>query len=349
MLLICMGTRPEKLKLEPLFRYWKKNKISDYGIFISGQHIDTWNECVIDNWEFKDKIINIDFPNPMIQEDVSNRLDNVIIQCMKSFSNVLDVLKPEYVLIQGDTATAYACALSAFQYKVKIIHLEAGLRSYDKENPYPEEFYRRSISIMTDIHLCPTYNSFQNLRNENIYGVFAPIVGNTILDSLGNKKPNISNKILCTLHRRENIPLIKEWFESLDYLAGKYQEYEFILPIHKNPVIYQYKDSFKYVKCIDPLEHNELIDLLKDCYAVITDSGGIVEEATWFKKPIFLCRKETERPEAASFYIWVYLPKDLRDIDIINVKSLNLNIECPFGDGKSSQKITKIFKSLSIF
>lgn len=344
MLLVCLGTRPELLKIEPLLKYWKSIEFHDYKIWLSFQHEELCIQLK-NNWEFSDYIINKVF---FANYNLANRLDSIVYSILNSFGFYLKGIDFKHVLVQGDTATAYACALSAFHHKISIIHLEAGLRSYDNSNPYPEEFYRRSISMMASTHLCPTQQNCQNLKDEKCPGEIYQ-VGNTILDNIKDIKPTIENKILITLHRRENLDKIQEWFCVIERLAEKYSEYEFILPIHPNPQIYQYKTLgfFKKVKCIDALEHDDLIDLLSKCKAVVTDSGGICEEGSVFGKPIFLCRKETERPEGEDFYIWCKEPQDLEQNFNNNISNLQpINKKSPFGDGNSCEYITKILLKL---
>lgn len=344
MILVALGTRPELLKVEPLLKYWKSIGFDDFSIWLTGQH---WELCLQlrDNWEFSKYVKTCYKIN-----EFDNRLDDIVGTIIQAHSiRALDRQKVSAILVQGDTASAYACALAAFHRKIPIIHLEAGLRSYDNENPYPEEFYRRSISMMASVNLCPTKENVINLIDEKALGT-KHLVGNTVLDSLKDIIPYKGNKVLCTLHRRENLPQIGKWFAVLDTLAKQYSEYEFILPIHKNPEIYKYKEFFQYVKCIEPLEHNELLNILKDCAAVITDSGGIAEEATWFKKSIFLCRKETERPEGEPFYIWTKTPEDLAKANISFWANdpFFQTLSCPFGDGNASEKITYILQELQI-
>ena len=354
MLVVAFGTRPELLKIEPLLKYWKSIGFNNFGIWLTGQHKELCQD-LLQNWEFKNKIC-IFHDIYQSSEYHVNRLDAIIYSILEAaeywirpgnhhsarFGNI------DSLLVQGDTASAYACALAAFHRKIPIIHLEAGLRSYDNENPYPEEFYRRSISMMASVNLCPTKENAVNLWVEKAPGT-VHVVGNTILDFIRDTIPGKSNKVLCTLHRRENLTQIREWFSALDTLAKRYTEYEFILPIHKNPEIYKYKESFKFVKCIEPLEHNEFINILKDCAAIISDSGGVAEEGSWFKKPIFLCRKETERPEGEDFYIWTKTPEELSKANISFWANdpFFQTLSCPFGDGNSCEKITRTLKELN--
>lgn len=337
MLLVAFGTRPECLKIEPLLKYWKSIEFNDWKVWLTGQHeemcIDLWN-----NWEFKDKCIGgriITF---------ENRLDSIISTILTSASFHINHNEVNALLVQGDTASAFACALAAFHRQIPIIHLEAGLRSYDNENPYPEEFYRRSISMMSSINLCPTWQNAKKLDDERAPGHYF-VTGNTILDSIKDVVPGFQKKILCTLHRRENQSEIEEWFQVLEDLAKESPDYEFILPIHPNPEISKYRSMFQSVKCIDAVSHSELINILKDCYCVITDSGGIAEEASFLGKRILLCRKATERPEAWAFYTWCERPSELKKnctyLLSLNLKD-NLKEKCPFGIGTSSRQITDI-------
>lgn len=340
MICLAFGNRPDYLKFLPLMKCWKDHNIVDYYIYLTGQHEELCNSLKEELQEYSSNIYM-----DKIQNTTNNRLDNLVISIMTSFSLFLEN-NPNIsdIICLGDTASAFGCALAAFHRKIPIIHIEAGLRSYDNENPYPEEFYRRSISMMSSINFCPTQKNMVNLFAENAPGK-CHVVGNTIIDPIKNIEPLFENKILVTMHRRENLSEIPFWFECIESLASEFKDYEFILPIHKNPEIYRLKSMFKYVKCVDPLSHDEFIEQLRRCKYVITDSGGVAEEATWFGKRIFLCRERTERPEGEQFYIWSKNTNELRrnfyEYMSFNLKS-NLKVQCPFGDGNSSEKITSI-------
>ena len=237
-----------------------------------------------------------------------------------------------------------AVALAAYNRGVKVIHLEAGLRTYDKDNPYPEEVYRQFISRITDIHLCPTEQNSINLKKENVCGqVF--VVGNTVLDNLveyGNG--TYGNTILVTLHRRENHHWIDKWFTEINKLAHQYSEYTFVIPLHPNPNVQLHKDILSNVKVIDPITHTETMNLLKECKLVITDSGGLQEEAAFFNKKVIVCRKTTERPEGIKTG-HLYLcdsPNLLTNIFVKLEKDFYINETCPYGDGRASEKIISI-------
>jgi len=327
-ILICFGTRPEWLKIKPIIE--KLNK-DNFDIFFTGQHDDLIQDVKAD---YSVRITND-----------KNRLDTIITSCILQFPNK----EYDYVLVQGDTASAFGCSLAAYNRKIKIIHLEAGLRTYDLNNPYPEESYRQMISRISDINLCPTKLSRKNLKNEKINGKNY-VVGNTVLDNLIGSKSDIKydNIVLITLHRRENHKIISKWFEELNRISEKHKDIQFILPIHPNPEIQKYKKVLNNtIKVIDPLPHDELIKILKSCKFVITDSGGIQEESSFFNKKIIVCRKTTERPEGikTGHIIMCTKPKKLEKIVEKVNNNFSINERCPYGDGKSSNKIIKLINN----
>ena len=326
-ILFCLGTRPEWLKIKPLINLMDK---SEYDLFFTGQHEDLLN--------------NVEFDYKVSVTNKNNRLDDIMISCMSNFPNQ----NYDYVLVQGDTGSALGCALASYNRKIKLIHLEAGLRTYDLENPYPEEAYRQIISRISDINLCPTNLSFENLISEKVTGKIF-VVGNTVLDNIVDlkDKANYGNDVLITLHRRENHDIMNKWFESLNLISEKYKDLNFILPIHPNPNVQKHKHILnKNIKVVDPLNHNDLLNILIDCKFVITDSGGIQEEATFLNKKSIVCRKTTERPEGINtgHIILCENPSDLITYVDNIVKDYNINTECPYGDGRSSEKILKIIR-----
>ena len=344
MILLAYGTRPEYIKIKPIIDELKKNNF-EYKILFTGQQVD------IGNFEH-DWVVQI--------ENGINRLDSIVKSIMDyplselmDYVNVLYKLgtcktKITHVIVQGDTTSAMAVALSAFHHGIKVIHLEAGLRTYDKNNPYPEEVNRKIISQIADIHLCPTELARQNLLNEriddNIY-----VVGNTVIDNLlqYKHKCTYSNKILVTLHRRENHYLMDRWFEEVEKLATMYPEYAFILPLHPNPNVQMWKHLLKNVVVIDPLPYEKMLDLLVQARLVITDSGGLQEEACFFNKKCLTCRVVTERPEAIGMSTFlVSSPNDLVSTFQFHHCDPEIDVECPFGDGHAAEKIIKILKEL---
>jgi len=319
MILLCYGTRPEWIKIKPLINIFK-DKIP-FRILFTGQHED-----IAGGWFDESlKIVN-----------GKNRLDSII----SSVSNQIDFSIVYSVLVQGDTATGFAVALSAFNHKISVIHLEAGLRTYDLEHPYPEEGYRQMISRITDTHLCPTNTAKNNLLHDNVGGDIH-VVGNTVLDNLVGIDSSYSDEVIVTIHRRENHYIIDKWMKELDNL-----DENITVICHPNPAVQNAVGKLKNVNVIDPLPHNEMIKKIANCKFLITDSGGLQEEGSFFNKRIIICRKTTERPEVLEHHgILCDSPEKLKNI----VEGLNKNYiidkPCPFGDGKSSEKILNILKN----
>jgi len=323
-ILICFGTRPEWLKVKPLIRLLNK---SQYSLLFTGQHVDLLKD------------IKVDFKITMSQSN--NRLDQIISDCMLQFP-MGDFTN---ILVQGDTGSAFGCALAAYNRKLKIYYLESGLRSYNLEHPYPEEAYRQMISRISDINLCPTIVSKQNLINEKTKGKCF-VVGNTVLDNLlpYKDKCEYTNKVLITLHRRENHHWMDQWFKEVNNLAKINPSLNFILPLHPNPNVQKYKHLLTNINVVKPLSHPELLDILVKCKLVISDSGGLQEEGSFFNKKVIVCRKTTERPEAikTGHLFLCSSPKEL-NLKFGNlIKSYYINEKCPYGDGKSSLKIKNI-------
>tara|TARA_Y100001972_G_scaffold102112_1_gene127449 strand:- start:452 stop:1450 length:999 start_codon:yes stop_codon:yes gene_type:complete len=326
-ILICFGTRPEWLKVKPLIKILNK---SDYKLLFTGQHPDLL------------KNIKVDYKIKMTQSD--NRLDQIISDCMIQFP------KGNFnsVLVQGDTGSAFGCALAAYNRKLKIYYLEAGLRSYNLNHPYPEEAYRQMIARISNVNLCPTELSKENLLNENIDGK-CYVVGNTVLDNLilYKEKCEYTNKVLVTMHRRENHFWMDQWFKEINKLAQDNPNLEFILPIHPNPNVQKHKHLLTDITLVNPLTHHELLDILVKCKLVISDSGGLQEEGSFFNKKVIVCRKTTERPEGIKtnhLYI-CKKPKNLPKIFDLLKKDYYINGKCPYGDGHSSNKIYKILNN----
>lgn len=329
MILISYGTRPEYIKILPIINEMDKNGMK-YKTIFTGQHQDIVSH-------------NSDFKLPHIKEE-NNRLDSIIKNCLNIPENYFEGINS--ILVQGDTTSVVGLSLAALHRKIKVIHLEAGLRTYDYENPYPEENNRRIVSTIASIHLCPTKYNAKNLKNEKILGQIY-VVGNTVLDSIKEykKKCEYTNKILVTLHRRENHNKIEKWFNEINILAKENPELEFILPIHPNPNVIKHKEILTNVKVINPLSHDELIKILIKTKLVITDSGGIQEECSFLNKKCLVCRKTTERPESINVTSFMVKSYDkLKNIFYNHINDFELNTKSPYGDGKSSKKIIKIFK-----
>ena len=328
MILISFGTRPEYIKVKPLLDAFKGN--IDYKLLLVGQHTDLLSDVT-------EEYISVSV------EDGPNRLDSIV----SSLLNNDDIFEGvDAVLVQGDTTSALSLALAAFHRQKKIIHLEAGLRTYDLDNPYPEEFNRQAISRMSSINLCPTLESHDNLAAEKVPGA-CYVVGNTVLDNIVHIEPKYTNKVVVTMHRRENHDLIPEWFSILDKVAQEKKDLEFILPIHPNPNVNKHRDILKHVKVVDAMQHDEFTKLLSECKFVITDSGGLQEESSFFRKKCIVCRKTTERIEGMGVFSFLCmgtedLPGLISWVDDDHIP--HEDEECPYGDGQSAKTICKILK-----
>ena len=329
MILLSFGTRPEWIKIKPLLK--KIDGHIPYRLLFTGQHTDLLSD--------------INSHGPVITLNIiegKNRLDS-IVQSVMNCDHVFDGVSA--VLVQGDTTSAFSIALASFHRKIKVVHLEAGLRTYDKSQPYPEEFNRQAISRIADIHLCPTHTSKQYLIDEKTQGKIE-VVGNTVLDNLVNIKTQYSNKVIVTMHRRENHHNIAEWFSEISKIAKSNSDLEFIMPLHPNPNVQKHKNLLEGIKVVGPMEYDEFINLLAKSKLVITDSGGLQEETSFLGKKCIVCRKKTERTEGlGSFAHICKKPKDLSEL----FKKVNadhrISGPSPYGDGKSSEKIFEVLKN----
>jgi len=322
---VIIGTRPEYIKCLPLL-----NSSAIYKLVYVEQHND---------------LVNITFEHKRIKviEYSDSRLNNIISSILHS--SLFD-LNWDAILVQGDTVVSFASALTAFNKKIKVIHLEAGLRSYDNDNPYPEEGYRKMIDSVASIGLCPSILASDNLKKEGFSGDIK-VVGNTSIDAINkyNLVPQLLNKVLITLHRRENWATIESFFIVIEKLANQYPHLEFILPIHPNPLIKKHVNIFEKVKVIESLNHKDLCTILSECNSIISDSGGIQEEASYLGKIVFCCRKITERVELIDEYVILTpTPEDLAEKFKPQTELLK---SCTiYGTGDSCEKINTYLKAL---
>ena len=328
MLLISFGTRPEWIKIKPVVDAIE-GKIP-FKILFTGQHTSLVEEYLKDTFVV----------NEIGSGD--NRLDSIVCSLLnkdKLFEGV------SHVMVHGDTTSAFAVGLAAFHSNIPVIHLEAGLRTFDRQNPYPEEFNRTAISSLASIHLCPTQSAAENVIS--MVGADSQIfvTGNTVLDNLIGLSPEIENKVLVTMHRRENHKRIKEWFRIINDLAIENPELEFVLPLHPNPNVSKYRFQLKNVTVVDPLSYDDCLDFIRTCKVIITDSGGIQEESSFLKKKCIVCRKTSERAEGVGTFAFMCPhPNMLKPAfdGIIESGEFIVNEDCPYGDGKASQRIVKV-------
>lgn len=329
MISIFYGTRPEYIKTLSLY-----NKIKNEDIPVEivqvGQHTS-----LIKGFYYDRTISIID--------SVSNRLNSVASSCLND--NIFNK-DTNLVVVQGDTATAFFIALNAFHNKIKIVHVEAGLRTYDMNNPYPEESYRRFISSISSYNFCPTYLNAENLKKENVPGEVY-IVGNTVLDNLVNIETYYGNEVLVTLHRRENVEKMHSWLYEIESCAIENEDLKFVMPMHPNFNNLTYQEVLKHVNTVSPMSYDETLELLRRCRFIITDSGGLQEESSFLKKKSIVCRKCTERQEGlGSFSFLCPHPSGLKSLVEKIKKDYLIRSVCPYGDGKSVDKIYSIIRDI---
>ncbi len=326
MILICYGTRPEHIKISPLLE--EMSGVIPYKTLFTGQHMDL--------------VKDINFDYSLTIGYGINRLDTVVQSCLNLDKSIFQDVT--HILVQGDTVSAYSLALTAFHRGIKIIHLEAGLRTYDFENPYPEEAYRQCISRISDINLCPTQNNLNNLQGEKINGE-SVVVGNTVLDNLLGVKTKYNDKVLVTMHRRENHHNMDEWFKAINQLAIDNPELKFEIPLHPNPNVKKHKDLLTNVNVVSPFDYDTMIKEISECRFLISDSGGIQEESSFLNKKVIVCRKITERPESVGKHSFMCgEPKDLKGLFYSLRDNYKVDLECPYGDGRSSKRIVNYLK-----
>lgn len=305
------GTRPEAIKMAPLVRELASRPEIDSLCCVTAQHRQML-DSVLDVFHLKPDW-DLDIMTPR------QTLSTITSKCLLGMDAAIDALKPDMILVHGDTSTTFAGALSAFYHQVPVGHVEAGLRTYDKYSPFPEEMNRRLVSAIADLYFCPTVNNKNNLLREGIAdGIF--ITGNTVIDALKttvrkdfhfttrelNELPYGEKKIcLVTCHRRENYgEPMKNIMLALRQIAEENEDVELVYPVHLSPVVREsvakYLAGTPRVHLIDPLSADEMHNLMARCYLVLTDSGGLQEEAPALGKPVLVMRRETERPEAVE-------------------------------------------------
>ena len=305
------GTRPEAIKMAPLVKELAARKEIESICCVTAQHR-----------EMLDSVLQVFGLKPDWDLDIMTprqTLSTITSKCLTGMDEAIDALKPDMILVHGDTSTTFAGALSAFYHQVPVGHVEAGLRTYDKYSPYPEEMNRKLVTQIADLYFCPTENNRENLRREAVAeGVF--VTGNTVIDALKttvrpdyvfdteelNRLPYGGKKILLvTCHRRENYGQpMEDIMSALAHIARTHEDVELVYPVHLSPVVQEcarkHLGDIPNVHLIAPLAADEMHNLMARCYLVLTDSGGLQEEAPALGKPVLVLRRETERPEAVQ-------------------------------------------------
>ena len=362
-ILFVFGTRPEAIKMAPvILRAKMAPEKWDVKVVLTGQHREMVDQ-VMSYFGLKE-----DYNLQLMKS--SQTLFDITAGVLNSIKSILDLEAPNLVIVQGDTTTAFAGALSAFYLRIPVAHIEAGLRSGDKYSPYPEEVNRKIIGTIADFHFVPTNLTKRNLETENIKkNLF--IVGNTVIDALLHvnelvKADNTylkyfsfispaSRVLLVTAHRRESFGLPMENIcNAIIRLLEKFNDIEVVFPVHPNPAvkntIYKLLAKYEKVHLIQPLDYPHLIWLVNRSSLVLTDSGGIQEEAPALGKPVLVMREVTERVEGIEAGTAKLVGTDesvifnetallLTDAAIYDEMSIAIN---PYGDGTSSQRILEV-------
>ena len=305
------GTRPEAIKMAPLVQELNRREGIESLCCVTAQHRQML-DSVLEIFHLKpDYDLNIMEPR--------QTLSTITTKCLLGLEDVFRTAKPDLVLVHGDTSTTFAGALAAFYHQIMVGHVEAGLRTWDKYSPYPEEMNRTLVGDIADLHFCPTPANRANLAGEGIKnGVF--ITGNTVIDALQTtvvKDYHFATEllnhldyegkkiILVTCHRRENYGQpMTNIMTALRRVADAHEDVELVYPVHLSPVVREaaakYLSGHPRIHLIDPLDVEEMHNLMARCYLVMTDSGGLQEEAPALGRPVLVLRRETERPEAVE-------------------------------------------------
>ncbi len=352
---IILGTRPEAIKLAPVIKQFKQSSQFDTRVVLTGQH----REMVDQVMHLFDLTADEDLA--IMQRDQT--LTDITCRSLRGLETLFQTLDPQFVLVQGDTTTAFAAAMAAFYHKIPVGHVEAGLRTDDLFNPYPEEANRRLISQVAQLHFAPTSTAVKNLQTSGVLGNIHH-TGNTVIDALlavAARQPScsISNLnwkqhrvLLSTVHRREN------WGEPLQDIADgflqlldQFPDTALLLPLHRNPTVREPLQAklgnHPRAFLTEPLDYSELVGAIQRCHLVLTDSGGLQEEAPSLGKPVLVLRETTERPEAVDAGTAKLIGTTANSIvaaasDLLSNANAYTQMATainPFGDGHAAERI----------
>lgn len=349
------GTRPEAIKMAPLVKELEKREEIESIVVVTAQHREMLDQ-VLETFNIKP---NYDL-NIMKQ---GQTLADVTTRVLQGLEGIIKECKPNIVLVHGDTTTTFAGALAAFYNQVAIGHVEAGLRTYDKYSPWPEEMNRQMVDCITDLYFAPTNLSKKNLLKQNINENKIYVTGNTAIDAMDttvneNYKHEVidwvgdSKMILLTAHRRENLgEPMRHIFKAIKKLVDEFEDIKVVYPIHKNPLVRKIANEIlqgnKRVRLIEPLEVFDFHNFQNKSFMIMSDSGGIQEEAPSLGKPVLVLRDTTERPEGIDAgtlklvgteeeMIYNEAKKLLTYKEVYDKMSKASN---PYGDGQASKKI----------
>ncbi|MBE8998728.1 MULTISPECIES: UDP-N-acetylglucosamine 2-epimerase (non-hydrolyzing) [unclassified Nostoc] len=358
---IILGTRPEAIKLAPVIQVFQKSLAFESQVILTGQHREMVEQVM--------QLFNIKADYDLEIMQVQQSLNDITCRSLQGLEALFKEKKPDLVVVQGDTTTAFAAALAAFYQKIPIGHVEAGLRTDDIFNPYPEEANRRLISQITQLHFAPTPWAVENLHRSGVLGEIH-MTGNTVIDALLNvaatqavcNVPGLDwdsyRVLLATVHRREN------WGEPLQAIAegflqilDKFPDTALLLPLHRNPTVrvplQELLGNHPRIFLTEPLDYGELVGAIGRSHLLLTDSGGLQEEAPSLGKPVLVLRDTTERPEAVvagtaklvgttSENIFASAAELLSDPDAYEAMANAIN---PFGDGHAAERILQIVQN----
>ncbi len=361
-ILCVFGTRPEGIKMCPVINELKARKKFEVLVCVTGQHR-----------EMLDGILDIFgvVPNYNLNVMKENQsLFELNTEILLSIREVLEDIKPDLVLVHGDTSSAFATSFACFCLKIPVGHIEAGLRTYDISSPYPEEFNRRAIDIMSRYNFAPTEVNKNNLLREGCSPDTVYVTGNTVVDALKYtvdtnythhvlKWASDSRMVIITAHRRENLgPPMRSMFRAIRRALEEYEDVKAVYPVHANPLVrecaYSELGDCRKIKLIEPLRVKDFHNFLARSYLILTDSGGIQEEAPALRKPVILMRNTTERPEAKAVgavrvvgvdekEIYANFKLLLDDSEEYNKMVCTVN---PYGNGKASELIADMITEL---
>lgn len=346
MILIAYGTRPEIIKLFPVVRELQRNGIAFKTLF-TGQQTDLYSDV-------KDLLPAPDytFAQYFTGAGKHNTLTNSFIKICSAAEELFTAHKFGTVVVQGDTTTAWALALVGFYNKIRVAHVEAGLRTFDLDNPFPEEANRALIGQIAAINFAPTRGAESNLEKSGAKNIH--LVGNTVVDAVNIIKKEYaltdippSNNVLVTLHRRENHEIMDALFDELNRVATGYPHLNLVLPIHPNPNVRKHKDrlSAANIKIIEPVGYLEMLKLIVASPFIITDSGGLQEESSCFNKKVLIVRETTERPEILEVGLGRLVGREIFAHIGWAMQQPEAIIASPFGDGDAAEKIVRILSS----
>ena len=358
--MLVFGTRPEAIKMCPLVNELKTREGIKTVVCVTGQHRQMLDQVL----EVFKVVPDYDLS---IMKDRQTLFD-VTTNILNKIGDVLDEVKPDVVLVHGDTSTTFVTALACFYKQIPVGHVEAGLRTYDIYSPYPEEFNRQAVGVISQYNFAPTQRSADNLIKEGKNPETIYITGNTAIDALkttvrADFKHEVldwaagSRLIVITAHRRENLgEPMHQMFRAIRRIMDEHPDVKAVYPIHMNPVVRQTADEelsgCDRIRIIEPMEVLDFHNLLASSYLILTDSGGIQEEAPSLGKPVLVMRDTTERPEGITAGTLKLVGTD-EEVIYQNFKELLENMESydvmahaanPYGDGKTCRRIADILE-----